>query len=159
MYTFEKMLKVFAASKVDFYHLDFQDKLGGACEMYVPIPILYGKNDYCLQALVYHLWGSMYVSQPYQVIQVCNSNVEYIECTNTSHLENWKGPELNQEFKDLEDKLLTLSEDVFECYLQGTHSFAAKEYARIFFKITPSEFTPYYQEMAGGFIDWLKSNT
>ena len=156
MYTFEKMLKIFATSKTDFYHLDFQDKLGGACDIHVPIPVLRGENDYCIQALVYHLWASMYASQPYQIIQVCNSTVEYIDCYDISHLENWKGPILDQEFEDLEERLLILSEEVFECYLQGTYSLAVKEYAQKFFRITAPEFLIYYEKMSRRFIDWLR---
>jgi hypothetical protein len=152
---FKKLLEEFARSKKEFY-LSFQDRMNGS-KIHLPVPVLVSDNSYCLKALVHYVWASIYLSQPYQIMQVCNSRVQYFDLDQSAILlQNWKGPIYDKEFVLLEKRLLSISEEVFECYHLKVYNHVVEEYAQTFFKITPSEFMSYYQQIGADFIAWLK---
>lgn len=154
MPNFSRLLGLFESGKYDFYQ-NYQDKMSGS-KIHLPIPVLIRENDFCIEALVHYLWASIYLSQPYQILHVCDEKISYFDCIDTNELQNWKGPIFDSDFELLEERVLAISERVFECYLLKLYDRTVKEYAQIFFKITPPEYVLYYQKMSGDFIVWLK---
>ncbi len=154
MNTFNKLLSEFEKSKLDFYR-PFYDKFG-CPNIHLPVPVLDADDNYCLKAIIYHLRGGRFLSQPYQTMLVCNQTTEYTMLGDNANLVDWRGPLYNTAFEELEARLLLISEEVFESYCLRVSNSVVEEYARGFFKITPPEYVIYYEQIAQDFIEWLR---